>query len=167
MRRSKMGRLPKPASLHILNGNPSKINPKELEKKLEKEMRVPVAIPDIPDYLDPIAKKEWLRITPLLAKLGIISDLDLSTLAAYCSTYSKWVQIERILKKQKIIQKTKVGNKNFYSMQSHDLLRESKDLTAKLRTFCAEFGLSPSARCRIHIPGTETDQDEFEKLLDS
>lgn len=162
------GRKRKPIKMHLLEGNPSQLRKSEIEAREKEELKVPCEMPEMPDYLDKIAAAEWKRVSEILFKLGIIHTLDMSQLANYCMTYSKWVQVEKMLKKAKWIQKIKLDNGQYhYTLKNHDLYREAKDLSVKLKGFCSEFGMSPSARSRMAMPGTKNDEDDFEKLLDS
>ncbi len=51
---------------------------------LSDDLKPLVEIPSCPAFLMPQAKKEWKRITPILAEYGLISKLDRQALAHYC-----------------------------------------------------------------------------------
>lgn len=78
------GRKPIPTDLKRARGNPGKRPLNEDEPKPDK--RIPLR----PDYLDEEACKEWDRVAPLLAKYGIITELDGPALAGYCQSYSTY-----------------------------------------------------------------------------
>ena len=163
-----VGRHRKPANLHALEGNPSKLSKAEMEQRLKSERKVDVSVPDPPEFLDNIALKEWNRVTPILERLGIINHVDQAALAGYCSTYSKWYQIEKVLKRNKFIQcETLEDGQRIYSLKNTKLLAESKTLLVQIRAFCSEFGFTPSSRARLNFTNVESKLDEFESLLDS
>src|SRR5690242_20048007 len=48
--------------------------------------------PEPPDYLDDIARAEWERVVPELARLELLKPVDGSALAAYCEMVSVFVR---------------------------------------------------------------------------
>lgn len=75
-----------PAGVHMLRGNPSK----KAFDDLTGDFSPPVEIPNCPPFLMAEAKKEWRRITPLLAGLGLIAKIDQASIAIYCAAYAWW-----------------------------------------------------------------------------
>src|SRR5262245_55563949 len=74
------------------------------------EPRPMTDIPKIPPHLSKEAKKEWRRSAEELASLNLISRIDRATFAAYCETWSDWVDAcEKVKEFGKVI-KTKSGN---------------------------------------------------------
>lgn len=149
------GRKPKPATLHLLNGNPSKRN---LEERFEKETDArEIAVkeaPPAPTWLDPIARKEWERVAKLLMQLRILTEADLSALEMYCKSYSRWQEAER----QMDAAKSTVFKPNKDSSYIQQLPQVS--IAQKYQKICkdwmSEFGLTPSARAR----GVKQESDE-------
>ena len=76
----KRGPAPKPTALKVLQGNPGKrpLNDKEPEYEKSDELLKP------PPYLSTHAKKEWKRIAPMLLNNGLLTNVDISALGAYC-----------------------------------------------------------------------------------
>ena len=72
------GRKPKPTALKIAQGNPGKraIN--------GAEPKPPTSLPDCPPHLSPEAQAEWHRIAESLNKIGLLTQIDRTTMAAYC-----------------------------------------------------------------------------------
>lgn len=138
------GRKPKPKALKILYGNPGK-------RPLLDEPEPPLEIPEAPDHLDEIARKEWARITELLNQLGLIAQLDMAGVAAYCVCYSRWVDAERRVAKHGIIVLS--PDKKFPMKSPYLTVAESA--MESMRKLLAEFGLTPASRSRIHLPQRE------------
>jgi len=88
------GRKPKPTKLKILQGNPGK------RKIPPNEPKPATKMPKCPPHLDKMARKEWRRFSPTLARLGLITEVDGSAFAAYCDQFSRWIQINHDLKNQ-------------------------------------------------------------------
>ncbi len=66
-------------------------------------------IPKCPSFLDKGAKKEWKRISRILNPLGMITDLDLGSLAKYCESFSQWAQASRKIQETGMLIKGKMG----------------------------------------------------------
>jgi phage terminase small subunit len=64
------GRRPKPTRLKLLTGNPGKRPFNDTEPRPE-----PV-VPECPPELSELARREWDRLAPELAKLRIVTNLD-------------------------------------------------------------------------------------------
>lgn len=137
----------------MLNGNPSKIDLKEREAREPKPRK---KIPHCPKHLDKWAKAEWKRMAPILLRLGVLTEADGTALAAYCQLYSRWVQLENRIQN--------VGDFMLEDKQ-HPLIVASRQTLQLLRSFCTEFGMTPSARGRMVAPG-EKEDDDFSGILD-
>jgi P27 family predicted phage terminase small subunit len=127
--------------MKILKGtlDPSRVNLNEPEP----EPKIPMA----PSHLDKDGLKEYARITRELHKLGIIGEIDLVSLAAYCETYSHWVQISRKFQKENYEWVTVSGNNR---EAANPLFRQLVMLRDQLRKFLIEFGMTPASRARVN-----------------
>jgi P27 family predicted phage terminase small subunit len=147
------GRRPKPTHLKLLHGNPGKrpINP--------NEPRPPAEIPNPPEHLGEIAKAEWNRMAEMLVRLGLLTALDRAALAAYCTTYARWIEAEVAIKKTGTVVKTQSG----YPINSPYLVVANRALE-QMRSFMIEFGLTPASRSRISINAHDS-EDPFENWI--
>jgi len=132
------GRKPKPTKLKVLQGTAQKcrIN--------DKEPTPETSIPDPPSHLSPNAGDEWRRITPELEKLGLLSEIDMAALAAYCQCYGRWKDAEEQLAKSSLLIKTTNGN-----IIQNPLVGIANRSLLIMHKFLTEFGLSPSSRTRV------------------
>lgn len=139
-----VGRPPKPTTLKIIEGNPGR---RPLNRNEPKPR--PVA-PPCPTWLDLEAKREWKRISIELDRVGLLTIVDRAALAGYCQTWSRWRDAEMVLSAQGMTFETPNG----YVQQRPEvsIAQKSLQLVAK---FCTEFGLTPSARSRLTVPGTD------------
>jgi P27 family predicted phage terminase small subunit len=148
------GRRPKPTALKKLQGNPGKrkLNP--------DEPAPPAGIPECPDYLDVLARREWKRVSALLAASGILTEIDGTALAAYCQAYSHWLDAEGQVRKLGTIVKTPSG---YPILNPHVVL--AKQAMQQMHKFLVEFGMTPSSRSRLRIekPAPEDPLDAFLK----
>lgn len=137
------GRKPKPTTLKLLTGNPGK------RRLNDREPNSPAGIPICPDWLDDEAKAEWGRVTQELDAMGVLTLADRSALSAYCKAWSRWVEAEEQVRKFGMIVKS--PEKGF-PMKSPYLSVADQALEA-MRKLLVEFGLTPSSRSRLRLPG--------------
>lgn len=108
------------------------------------EPKPEVKLPTCPKWLPGEAKAEWKRLGPRLERLGLISELDRATFAAYCLAWAK------AKKAQESLQRTEDYTQATTGGESPSAWLKIQDAAlAQLKSFGAEFGLSPSSRTRI------------------
>jgi len=148
---SAVGRKPKPYNLKLLEGNPG-------HKKLIKPIEVNSGIPTCPSWLTKDAKTEWKRISTDLHEAGLLINIDQVALAMYCTNYAIFLQCYRAINKEGGIAKYLKG-KNSQTTTLYVAMNKAMD---KVKTFCTEFGLTPSSRGRISLNpiGDGDDDDE-------
>jgi P27 family predicted phage terminase small subunit len=139
-----MGRPPKPTALKVIEGNrghrPLPANePKPLE-----------GIPSCPRHLSLAAKGEWRRISRELKHMGLLTRVDRAALACYCMAWARWVEAEGHLATEGAVQEGRQKG-----LVKSPWVRIAEQAMEKILRFSAEFGLTPSARCRIDLPGTK------------
>ena len=147
------GRKPKPTHLKVLEGNPGK---RPLPRNEPKPR--PVS-PKRPAWLTGEGRREWERVVPELGRLGLLTIVDGAALAGYCQSWTDYVETTRFLKKHGRTFETPNG----YVQQRPEVSIAQKSLQL-VKAFCAEFGLTPSSRGRMSLPGEK--DDDFDGLLD-
>ena len=150
------GAKPKATVLKLVTGNPGR---RPLNKQ---EAKPEVAIPEPPELLerDEQALAEWHRVTPLLADVGLITNLDRAVVAGYCMAWSRWLECERQLKVTGLI----VKSPNGYPMYSPYLAASNKALD-QVRQMSEQLGLSGSSRSRIRAGDAASNYDPAEDFL--
>jgi P27 family predicted phage terminase small subunit len=93
--------------------------------------------------------------------MGLLANVDRAALAAYCQAWGRWVEAERTLREKGLLYKTQRGN----VITSPYLWIANKAL-AQMHQFLTEFGLTPSSRARLAVPGAKQSKDEMEKFLE-
>jgi P27 family predicted phage terminase small subunit len=133
------GRKPVPTQLKLLRGNPGRrpLPTQEPTPALVEGSQAP------PAWLDKAAKAEWRRVAPLLVKNGLLSELDLDALTAYCVAFTEWRRAAAQARRQTVV----VGPNGFL-MQSPYVLIAARSL-ALMRSLMSDFGMTPSARARV------------------
>ncbi len=114
------------------------------------EPRPKPRIPECPKDLDGDARDEWIRITPLLLKMGVITLVDRAALTAYCVMWARWRDAERILKAEGRTLKSPTG----YPVQ-HPELAIANAALENMRKFIVEFGMTPSSRTKVHAESVD------------
>ena len=151
---TRRGAKPKPTRLKALSGTlrSDRVNPNEPETK--------PAIPRCPEHLGPEAKREWRRLAPQLARMGLLTRIDRAALALFCQAWARWVEAEEALKRYGVM----VKSPNGFPMQSPYLAVANKAME-QMRALLAEFGMSPSSRTRVHATPQVDEEDPMERLL--
>jgi len=150
------GRKPKPVELRVLQGNPGhRPIPTNTPKPKPKA-------PPCPAFLDDVAKTEWKRAGRELERLGLLTGLDMVAFAAYCQLYSRWKACEDIIREKGITDTIsrldKEGNEVTLFDQTRPEVVIARQSLQLIKVYCAEFGLTPSSRARITLPGAK-DED--------
>lgn len=149
----KPGPKPVPTELKIIHGNPGKRPLNESEPKPDVEL------PSCPPHLDECAVDEWNRIAKELLKIGLLTNVDRSALAAYCQVYSRWVSAEEGLKETSPIL---IGDKGGH--YQNPLLHVANKALDQMKSFLVEFGMTPSSRTRLSVPKSAKDSSAVAKF---
>jgi P27 family predicted phage terminase small subunit len=112
--------------------------------------------PEPPPFLGPYAQDEWWTVAVELHKLGLLTRLDVPSLAAYCMAYARWREAEEALAMMAdrdehtrgLLVTTSEGN-----VRSNPLVKIATDAAEDMPRFAGEFGLTPVARTRLAAGG--------------
>jgi phage terminase small subunit len=58
----------------------------------KREPRPRPTLPSCPSHLNPVARREWRRTTPLLHGCGLLTETDRAALAVYCQPWARWLR---------------------------------------------------------------------------
>lgn len=149
------GRKPKPAALKELEGNPG-------HRPLDDiGLALPSTLPRCPKHLTGEARREWRRVTKELAESNLLAGVDRAALAAYCQTWSRWVQAEEQLANDELVKTTDKGYE-----YPNPWLGIANTALDQMRKFLVEFGMTPSSRSRVKVDKPVED-NPFVKYLNS
>lgn len=135
----------KPNQLHILEGTFRR-------DRHGGTVEAAPGVPTRPSWLCTEAKREWSRIVPHLARLGLLSKVDRASLAAYCQSWARYRQAEEIVVRKGSTMLTAKGNE--IQRPEVSIARNYLD---SCRRMAAEFGLTPNARGKMTIPDPPED----------
>lgn len=142
------GAKPTPTKLKLLKGTARSDRFNRNEPKPSR------AIPSCPRELGDEARREWRRISKELDGLGLLTKVDRAALSLYCDAWGRWVEALEALKTYGVVMKSPNG----YPTQSPYLSIANK-AAEQIRLLLGEFGLSPSARSRVHAVPNGTEQE--------
>ena len=151
------GPKPKPTALKVIRGTD------RAARRNSAEPHVPLVTPEPPAHLSAEACAEWQRVTDQLYAAGIVTAIDRAALAAYCQAYGRWEQAERALDAMAardqvtagLMIRTQGGN----AIQNPIVGTANKAMADMMR-YAAEFGMTPSARTRIHAEASAIERDD-------
>ena len=145
---------PKPTALKELEGNPGK------RALNEHEPRPARKAPACPKFLEPEAKREWRRLAKEMETLGILTEEDRASFAAYCQAYARWKEAEEFISKHGPIVKTPSGY--WQQIPQVSIAQTYMKIMNKL---AEQFGLTPASRSRIIAGEGSRAVDDMDELL--
>jgi P27 family predicted phage terminase small subunit len=135
--------------------------------RFEPEPQIPGDLPEPPDFLNQPALDEWWRLVEELRRLKMLTMFDLTTLAAYCQSWGRWVDAERKIASIRAVNhdaslmvKGPQGN-----LVPNPLIKVARLAAQDMVKYAAEFGFTPAARSRIVAPGAKEPASKFDGLL--
>lgn len=142
---------PVPFPLKVLRGNPGK---RAMKPEPQPE-RSPIC-PDPPSFVTGYAADEWWTVAPELHALGLLTRIDVPSLAAYCSAYGHWRQASELLGRMAAndpvtngqLVRTKYGD-----AIPNPLISIARKHAVDMVRYAGEFGLTPIARARLGAAG--------------
>src|SRR5690606_4327563 len=148
------GRKPLPTHLKLVKGT---ARPHRLNKAEPKPV---VATPEPPDHLDEAAKLKFTEMAELLARHGVMTELDTHALARYVVIWRRWPEAEQEVKRRGPV----VTTSNDARSQTPRWAVASKCLAQRAQSE-AEFGLTRASRSRTRMAEPAETSDPFEAFL--
>ena len=148
------GRKPLPTHLKLVKGT---ARPHRLNKD---EPKPTVAQPEAPAHLDERAKAKFVAMAEMLARHGVMTELDAGALARYAVVWCRWVDAEAEIKRRGPVVKTEGGN-----VIQNPFLAVANKCLLQMAQLESEFGLTPSSRSRIRMAEPAETVDPFEEYL--
>lgn len=145
------GRKPLPTSTKRLNGNPGK---RRLPAEGEEPDYEVAEVIEPPEYLGVHGVREWKRIGPRLAAMQLLTEADLAVFEAYCLNYQLLVEARLDIQENGFMIPGSKGDIR------NPALSAFSSATTAIRSLASEFGLTPSSRSRMLLPGDEEESIE-------
>lgn len=138
------GRKPKPTHLKLVQGNPGKRALNKSEPKPRRER------PSPPAHVSDKARETWGYVAAILDDMGVLTATDALALEVLCEAYSDFLGARSEL--------NQFGS-NYYETtnatggvmhRAHPAVAVMQDADRRIKAWLAEFGMTPSARSRVH-----------------
>jgi P27 family predicted phage terminase small subunit len=103
-----------------------------------------------PAFLNKFGKAQWKRVLEQLVSAGMLAEIDLGTLEAYCSCYGDWRDAQTQLKKNGLTMEytNKQGHTNTIKRPEVDIVQKNLVL---MKQYGEQLGLSVKARQKLGI----------------
>jgi P27 family predicted phage terminase small subunit len=151
---------PQPTHLRLLRGNASK-----RAFRPEPQPERPAEPPEAPAFLVDYARDEWYRVVGELHRLKLLTVVDISPLAAYCTAYARWRTAAEALAKLKELNPVPAGL--MIKRAQNPLVRIAGRAAADMVKYASQFGFTPVARARIAAGPFNQPPGKFDGLLGS
>lgn len=158
------GRNAVPTELKLIRGNPGK-------RKLNiKGHPGAGTAPDRPNWLTQEASEEWDRVVTELDRLKMLAKVDRAALIGHCEAVSQLREATEDIAERGVTllvleREFDDGTKLYAKVAKNPAVTVAQNAMAQIRGFCAEFGLSPSARARMTPLETNDGAKGAERLL--
>lgn len=116
-----------------------------------KFVRLP---PVAPEWLPVEAAAEWERVVPELARLELLKPVDRASLTAYCLTWDRLVEAQRLVTADGVL------GHNSQGTVRHPAVAVVEAASKELRAWASEFGFTPAAENKVKAQGGSDDQDD-------
>jgi len=148
---AKAGRKAKPTALKLVDGNPG-------NRPINKHEPQPAKVynPDPPEGFDTVHIGKWNEVAGKLAKIRVLTELDLDALEVYCREWVNYHEaIADIAERGKLLQMPSGG---VMWNPSWTQLKHSQNVC---RSIMAEFGMTPSTRTTLVASADETGKNRW------
>lgn len=121
-------------------------------------------IKDVPNWLDDIAKEEYIKLVNDLENSDILTNVDIPVVAVVADAISKMQKLtEKINKEGMFI--TKVSDRGSENLVEHPATRLYKQYNAIYKQYLQELGLSPSSRAKLGVLNQKAQEEKEDPLI--
>lgn len=128
----------------------------------DNEMIVPnvITMPSPPEFLNGYAIEFWNKVTNQLFEIGMLHDVDLELLVAYCMEMGVYYEMAEILKAGRT---EKIYNQKgiLLGSRARPEVKIQRDSLMNATKLAIQFGFTPSARASLSMP-EQPESDELE-----
>ncbi len=160
------GRKPVPREMKILHGTFRKDRDKGI-----KSLSALTEIPRPPTWLGKYGKKIWKELGQKLVEDKILTEIDLYSFEMLCGTYQMFAEARDAVfrpldpatgKRRKQTLQEYMKGRNSQTQPEYIAYKSSYQL---FKQYLTEFGISPSSRSRVEIPGPGSEEtDPIEEM---
>lgn len=167
---------PKPVHLKLIEGrgNGRDSGGRKVAEAPKFKRLPPVA----PEWLPDEAAAEWARVVPELSRLELLKPVDRASLTAYCLTWQRLVDAQKLATEHQIVQAEAIRNgdgviTDVVTLNGYGLLAKNSQglvrapwiavmeaASKDLRAWAAEFGFTPSAESNLGVKESGDDAED-------
>lgn len=145
---------PKPRALKLIEGRGNGRD--SGGRKVSESPKFARLPPVAPDWLPDEAAAEWARVVPELARLDLVKPVDRASLTAYCLTWDRLVEAQRLVTIEGVL------GTNSQGTVRHPAVAVVEAASKELRAWANEFGFTPSAENKLTVKESgDDDTDPF------
>ena len=148
------GRKPLPTHLKLVKGTA------RVDRNNPNELKPPLVVPEPPPHLDEREKAKFASMAEMLARHGVMTELDSGVIARYATVWCRWLDAEAEIKRRGPVVKTTSDN-----IIQNPFLAVANRCMGQMAQIESEFGLTPSSRSRIRMEAPSETVDPFEEYL--
>ena len=134
------GRPAKPQALAALAGD---------RRRRGKGLDLPIAAPNVPDWLSQEARDEWAVLAHLLSSMRVLSEVDGIALAQLADYLAKWKQAAQQVAKLGMVLPIRDASGTVVSFKRNPYVTMHLEYGLMVQRLLAQFGMTPSARARL------------------
>lgn len=149
------GRPPKPQALASLSGD---------RRRKGKGLDLPLAVPDVPDWLSEDAKTEWASLTHLLSTMRVISEVDGIALAQLADFMSKWKRAAEQVSKIGMVIPIRDEAGTVTGFRRNPYVTMHLEYGLMVQRLLSQFGMTPSARARLMNGEAQATDNIFSRI---
>lgn len=125
-----------------------------------REIKPPEGVPPCPQLLDDYGRVAWDQLVAILHPLGLLTTADGMELACLADAWSElWHATDELKANGRTVPRGENG------LANHPAWTRKNSAWTAIQKMSGDFGLSPSARARIKMPGVEGPVDELAKYV--
>ena len=128
------------------------------------EVRPEVHAGPCPRWMPGAGRAAWRYYAPLLARLRILTRVDVVALEVLCVTYAEWRSAVTALRKhgQTYESVTEGGGVIVRKRPECELVSDS---SRRIRAMLVEFGLTPAARTKVEVTEPRYAEDKIKRFF--
>ena len=152
------GRKPVPTALRLLHGNPRQhaIN--------QNEPKPGPGLLECPDWLSDRAKRMFNELVELLGEMKVLTQADQLALELLCEAYAEYRDAREVVMAEGPTYECVTTNGGTM-IRARPEVGIAADAWRRVKSMVSEFGLTPSSRVKLHVPGDNGPGDELDEFI--
>ena len=138
----------------VVDISTGKIGKQKIKNRQEQEKKIKLTRETLennaPEWLDEVAQEEFNRVVKEVGKIELFDNLDLSMLAVYADSYSKYIQCVQSINTDGLVIYGENG-KTF----CNPLISVADKMATQIQKCSTKLGLSTTDRLKLIVPTRE------------